>query len=90
MGIDNFVRIMKNVLRWFGVLFFAAGASVCMTTYKAPIVAVLWFWTAIIVSPLPTRLRDSSELNISNRVINTVTWIMVGVAFGAVFTVMRT
>ena len=80
MGIDNVVKIIKNVLRWVAVVFFMAGGSVIVMDYGKPLLGILWFWTAIVVSPLPWRLRDSLNLKISDKAISNFTWIVVGVA----------
>ena len=85
MLIDNAMKIIKNFVRWFGMFFFMTGGYVCLTEYNAPFVAILWFWTAIIVSPLPTRLRDWLELKISDRTISAVTWTMIAVSIVALF-----
>ena len=82
------MRVIKNILRWIGVLFFLAGGYVCVDNYNAPIVGIFWFWTAIVVSPLPIRLRDSFGLQISDKTIDNVMWIMVGAAVVAVFMVI--
>ena len=85
MGIDGVVKLIKNILRWFAVVFFMAGGYVCITDYGSPLVGIFWFWTAIIVSPLPRRLRDSLELKISDKAIGNFTWIVVGLAVGLLF-----
>ena len=60
----------------------------CITDYGSTIVGILWFWTAIVVSPLPRRLRDSFDLKISDKAISNFTWIMVGVAVVLLFVVI--
>ena len=88
MYMDKIMKILKNVLRWFAVVFMMAGGYVCITMYDAPFVGILWFWTAIIVSPLPVRLRDSLGLRVSDKAISNLTWIMVGIAVVALFIIL--
>ena len=80
MGIDSVVKIIKNVLRWVAVFVCTVVGYLCITDYNSTFVGIFWYWTAIVVSPLPRRLRDSLNLKISDKAISNTTWIMVGVA----------
>ena len=88
MGIDGVVKLIKNILRWVAVFVFMTVGYLCITDYGSTIVGILWFWTAIVVSPLPRRLRDSFDLKISDKAISNFTWIMVGVAVVLLFVVI--
>lgn len=80
---DSVVGIIKNICRWIVMLFFMVGGYVCLTDYGKPVVAILWFWTALFVSPLPIRLRDLMNLKISDRIISGIMWVMVAVSIVA-------
>ena len=84
MTFENVKTILKNIVRWVFVIFFVAGGCVCVVDYNLPFVGILWCWTAIAVSPLPTRLRDSLGLKISDRAINNIMWIMVAASVALV------
>ena len=67
------------------MFFFMVGGYVTITDYGKPFVGILWCWTAVLVSPLPTRLRDWLNLRISDKIISNTMWIMVAVSITALF-----
>ena len=79
------MRIVKNIFRWIAVVFFVCGGSVCATMYGSVWAALLWYWTAIFVSPLPEVARDKLSLSIDDRVITCVRWVFIAASIATIF-----